>query len=96
MSKAKRKHISNQPHRHSGKAVDPSIALGLRYFSAYRAFALGDSERDEMEGEVRAKYPQAPAESCFPNSPNPNVGGADLTARAGAALTQKDSALRPY
>jgi hypothetical protein len=26
-----------------------------------------------MEGDVREKYPQAPADICIPKMPNPNV-----------------------
>jgi hypothetical protein len=76
MNKAKRKHTRKPLQRRAQSkphTADPSIALGLRYFAAYRAFALANSERDEIEREVREKYPQAPAEICFPNSPNPNV-----------------------
>ena len=79
MNKARRKDTPKPPQRQSGKtrterrAVDPSIALGLRYFAAWAAYTTADAERDEMDGDVRAKYPQAPAEICFPNSPNPNV-----------------------
>ena len=76
MNKAKRKHTRKPPQRRAQSqphTADPSIALGLRYFAAWAAYTTADAERDEMDGEVRAKYPQAPAEICFPNSPNPNV-----------------------
>jgi hypothetical protein len=79
MNKAKRKHIPKRAQRQSHKtrtknsAADPSVALGLRYFTAYRAYVIADAERDEMEGAVRKKYPQAPAEIVLPNIPNPNV-----------------------
>jgi hypothetical protein len=74
VSKASRKHTPKTPQRQSGKArPDPSIALGLQYFAAWAAFAQADAARDEMEGRVRRKYPQAPAEICFLNSPNSNV-----------------------
>ena len=62
-------------HRAVSKAriADPSIALGLRYLATYHAFCVADAERDDMEGKVRNKYPQAPAEIIVPNVPNPNA-----------------------
>jgi hypothetical protein len=76
MPKARTKHTPRRRSRGTRtnrRAVDPSIALGLRYLAAYRAFTLADAERDEMDGDVWEKYPQAPEEICFPNVPNPNV-----------------------
>lgn len=64
-----------RPRRAVSKArvADPSMELGLRYFTAYQAYIIADAERDDMEGGVRKKYPQAPTEICVPNGANPNV-----------------------